>query len=31
MNPNPANPQLAEADLDRALATASDSILPSSG
>jgi hypothetical protein len=31
MNPNPPNPQLAEADLDRALATASDSILPSSG
>jgi hypothetical protein len=26
MNPNPANPQLAEADLDRALATSSDSM-----
>jgi hypothetical protein len=31
MNPKPTNPQLTEADLDRALTGASDSILPSSG
>ncbi len=31
MNPTKPNPQLTEGDIDRALATASDSILPSSG
>jgi hypothetical protein len=31
MNPKPTNPQLTEADFDRALAISSDSILPSSG
>ncbi len=31
MNPKPTYPQLTEADLDRALSSGSDSILPSSG
>ncbi len=31
MNPKPTDPQLTEADLDRALSSGSDSILPSSG
>jgi hypothetical protein len=31
MNPKPTPPQFTDADLDRALSTGSDSILPSSG
>jgi hypothetical protein len=31
MNPHPTNPQVTDADFDRALNTASDGILPSSG
>jgi hypothetical protein len=31
MNPNPTNPQLTDADFDRALLAGQDAILPSSG